>query len=72
MVVLAVIKVSSQSNGNGHHNYVVGMTTHANPCCAATTRVVSANTWLVVYVAMLRFLGFVKQNSNQFLLVANS
>jgi len=55
MVVLAVIKVSSQSNGNGHQNYVVGMTTHANPCCAATTRVVSANTWLVVYVAVSWF-----------------
>jgi len=35
---------------------VVGMTTLANPCDAATTWVVSANTWFVGFVACFGFL----------------
>jgi len=56
MVVQAVVKANSQSNGKGQiltpqiimkpriYNYVANMTTHANPCGAVTTRVVLANT----------------------------
>ena len=36
------------------YNYVAGMTTRANPCGAATTWVVSANTW---HVTCFGFLG---------------
>ena len=35
-------------------NYIAAMTTHANPCGAATTWVVSANTW---HVTCFGFLG---------------
>ena len=64
MVVQAVVKATSQSNGKGQiltpwgsetperismklgiYNRAAGMTTHANPCGAATTWVVWANTW---------------------------
>ena len=63
MVVQAVVKVTSQSNGKGQilipwgsetlerismklgiYNRVADMPTHANPCGAATTWVVWANT----------------------------
>ena len=51
-VLQAVVKANIQSNGKGQiltetperismklgvYNHVVGMPTHANPCCAATT-----------------------------------
>jgi len=36
------------------YNYIVFMTTHANPCGGATTWVVSANTW---HVTCFGFLG---------------
>ena len=64
MVVQAVVKANSQSNGKGQiltpwssetperismtlriYNRVNGKPTHANPCGAATTWVVWANTW---------------------------
>jgi len=37
----------------GIYNYVGGITTHANPYGAATTWVVSANTWLVTSLGFL-------------------
>ena len=64
MVVQAVVKANSQSNGKGHiltpwgsetperismklgiYNQVAVVPTQANPCGAATTWVVWANTW---------------------------
>jgi len=42
----------------GIYNYVTGMTTHAKPHSAATTRVVSAKTWLVTCCGFFVYLVF--------------
>ena len=68
-VVQAVVKANSQSNGKGQnwpllvldpclklgiYNRDAGMPTYANPCGAATTWVVWANTWIIHMLWFLR------------------
>jgi len=55
--VQAVVKASSQSNGNGyistHSISNMSMTTHANLCSAAKTWLVSAKTWYMSHFGFL-------------------
>ena len=43
---------------HGIHNYVGGMSTHANPCGTTTTWVVLVNTWLVSCCGSLAYLFY--------------
>jgi len=60
----------------GIYNYVGGMTTNANPYGAATTWVVSANTWLVTFwfesIPFSLFLGSRRARTSQLILTSNT